>query len=198
MSVHPSTFPSISPTKLPSDIRSEKPIDKPSIHPLQDPTGFPSLFLSIQDSDFSAHVPSVYSSSKPSDGPSRIPIYNTSLRPSVSLSQTIHGTHIVHFSPIPSSNASTPQCTRKYWMLNTVINIQSYQVLCLVLLQVFFQVNSLIYHHQVYLLRCQQLLPTQHPSGIQYNHHLTKLLVYHFLFNQVQIPAGNHHTALVQ
>ena len=59
---------------------------------------------------------------------------------------------------------------------NAVRNLHSYQVLCLVLFQVLFQINGLFYHHQVYRLRFQWLRPEQHPADIQHNHHLTNIL----------------------
>ena len=66
-----------------------------------------------------------------------------------------------------------------------------------IMFQVFFQYNSLLYHHLVYPVRCQLLRPAQHPEEIQHNHHLKNLLGDHF-FYQVLIPAGNHHRAVVQ
>ena len=64
------------------------------------------------------------------------------------------------------------------------------------LFQVFFQGNSLLYHHQVYPHISQWLHPTQHPEDIQHNHHLTNL--FFSSFYQVQIPEGNHQRSILQ
>ena len=104
-----------------------------------------------------------------------------------------------HFTPISSSHASPPSVHIQllYLVLNTVINLYNYQFLCFVLFQVFFQVYCLLYHHPVHPLRFQLLRPSQHPSEIQHNRHLTNLLGSRF-FYQVQIPSGNHQRSLVQ
>ena len=99
MSVHLSTFPSITPKTLSLYIPSEETSENPSIHKLQAPTGFPSVFPSIQYSDSPSHVTGMYSRSRPNDGTSNIKISHTILNPSVSLSQNPSNPTSAHLSP---------------------------------------------------------------------------------------------------